>query len=103
MKARHEGRSDHFSHCQGKGLISKEEFFEWCKDFDNFQAFLTIYFEWASEGFPNGLTPTIDRVNSKLGYTKDNIQWLSFNDNSLKNHWFIDPISKKRIQEKVEA
>lgn len=99
MKARHEGRATHFSHCEGKGLMSREEFFEWCKDFENMQDFLTIYFEWASKGFPRDLSPSVDRIDSKLGYVAGNLQWLSFYDNSLKNHWYIDPITKKKVYE----
>lgn len=101
MKARHEGRATHFSHCEGKGLLTRDEFFEWRKDFDNLNVFLALYFDWASEGFPLGLSPSVDRIDSKLGYVNGNLQWLSFNENSLKNHWFIDPVTKKRVYENV--
>lgn len=97
MKARHEGRATHFSHCEGKGLLSREKFFEWCKDFENMQAFLTIYFEWASEDFPLGLSPSIDRIDSTKGYTEGNLQWLTFDQNTEKNHKYVDPITKKMM------
>lgn len=97
MKARHDGRATHFSHCEGKGLLSKEEFFVWCKDFDNMQTFLTIYFEWVSEDFPLGLSPSIDRINPDLGYIEGNLQWLTFDQNTEKNHKYVDPITKKMM------
>lgn len=99
MKERHDGRSTHYSHCQGKGLLSRNEFFAWCMDFENLQTFLTIYFDWAAADFPLGLSPSIDRIDSDLGYIYGNLQWLTFDQNSEKNHWYIDPITKKRVQQ----
>ena len=99
MKARHEGRSTNYSHSNGKGLMSRDEFFAWCKDFENLQAFLTLYFDWAAEDFPIGLSPSIDRKNPDKGYTADNIQWMSFADNCEKNHKYVDPITKKMVRE----
>jgi hypothetical protein len=95
MKARHEGRSTNYSHCQGKGLMSREEFFRWCKDFKNLDVFLTLYFEWASADFPLHLSPSIDRVDPDGGYVDGNIQWMSFADNCEKNH--KDPITHKEL------
>lgn len=102
MVARHEGRATHFSHCEGKGLISLEEFMEWCKDFDNLNVFLALYFDWAHAGFSLHLSPSIDRINPDLGYIVGNLQWLSFSDNTEKNHKYIDPITKKMIREVYE-
>jgi hypothetical protein len=93
MKARHEGRSTNYSHCQGKGLMSQEEFFDWCKDFVNLQEFLTLYFDWASADFPLYSSPSIDRIDPNKGYVAGNIQWMSFSDNCEKNH--KDPITHK--------
>lgn len=90
MVARHEGRSTNSSNSQGKGICSREDFFEWCKDFTNLQEFITLYFDWASEGFPLHLSPSVDRINSDKGYTCDNLQWLSFEENCRKNN--INPI-----------
>lgn len=103
MKARHDGKATHYSHCEGKGLMSREEFFNWCKTPEVMSVFLGIYFDWMQEGFPRGLSPSIDRINSKLGYVEGNLQWLTFDDNSLKNHWFIDPITKKKVYEEVPS
>lgn len=101
MKARHDGRATHFSHCEGKGLLSREDFFEWCKDLNNLAVFLGIYFDWAQAGFPLGLSPSIDRIDPKQGYVIGNLQWLTFDQNSEKNHWYIDPVTKKKVKEVV--
>lgn len=99
MKARHEGRASHFSHSEGKGLLSREEFFEWCKHPDVMVIFVAMYFDWMMAGFLRGLSPSIDRIDPGLGYVKSNLQWLTFDDNSEKNHWYIDPITKKKVYE----
>jgi hypothetical protein len=31
-------------------------------------------------------SPSLDRINSNLGYTKENVQWLSWRANSIKNN-----------------
>jgi hypothetical protein len=102
-KARHEGRATHYSHCEGKGLMSREEFFVWCKTPKNLDTFIALYFDWAMADFPLGLSPSIDRIDPTKGYVDGNLQWLTFDQNSEKNHWFIDPITKKIIREAVPA
>lgn len=99
MKARHDGRATHFSHCEGKGLMSRDEFFAWCKDAETMNVFLAIYFDWCLADFPLGLSPSVDRIDSTLGYVSGNLQWLTFDQNSEKNHWYIDPITKKKVRE----
>lgn len=102
MKARHEGNSTHFSHSNGKGLLSHEEFIKWCMAWENLQEFVTLYFEWAANGFQLWDSPSIDRIDSKKGYVVGNIQWLSFMDNTEKNHKYVDPITKKMVREPLD-
>ena len=91
MVARHEGRSTNSSGSQGKGICTREEFFEWCKHFDNLNEFIALFYDWAAEGFPLRLSPSVDRIDSTKGYTCDNLQWLSFEENCRKNN--INPIT----------
>lgn len=91
MVARHDGRSTNHSNSNGKGICTREEFFEWCKHFDNLNVFLALYFDWAGEGFPLHLSPSVDRINPDLGYVVENLQWLSFEENCRKNN--INPIN----------
>lgn len=90
MTARHDGRATTKSNSEGKGVMSRQEFFEWCKDFDNLSEFMAIYFDWAHNGFQRWDSPSIDRINSELGYVAGNIQWLSYSENCKKNN--INPI-----------
>lgn len=99
MKARHDGNSTHYSHSNGKGLMSKEEFFVWCKDFDNLNIFVAMYFDWAEAGFCLNLSPSIDRIDPNKGYVAGNLQWLTFDQNTEKNHKYVDPITKKMVRE----
>lgn len=95
MKARHEGRSTTHSNSQGKGLMTREEFFQWCKDFKNLEIFLELYFDWAAGGYSRWTSPSIDRIDSAKGYTPDNIQWLTFAANCEKNN--KDPITHREL------
>ena len=97
MKARHEGNSTNYSHCQGKGLMTQDEFYTWCKDFENLNVFLALYFDWAEAVFPLHLSPSIDRIEPDCGYVSGNIQWMSFAENCEKNH--KDPITHKQMKE----
>lgn len=86
MKARHEGRATKHSHSEGKGIMDYDEFMQWCKTFDNLNIFLTIYFDWAANGFNRWDSPSVDRIDPTLGYIVGNIQWLPFSENCEKNH-----------------
>lgn len=90
MTARHDGRATTRSNSEGKGVMTRQEFFEWCKDFENLNTFIAIYFDWAGNGFNRWDSPSIDRINSDLGYVAGNIQWLSYSENCKKNN--INPI-----------
>lgn len=90
MKARHEGRSTNKSHSAGKGLLTRDEFFDWCKDFRNFSEFLAIYYDYAESGFDLSLSPSVDRIDPDKGYVLGNLQWLSFSANCEKNHKYVD-------------
>jgi len=91
MLARQRGvASNQSAGAKGKPICSREEFFEWCKQFDNITAFMGIYFDWAANGFQRWDSPSIDRIDPNRGYEVDNLQWLSFGDNCKKNN--INPV-----------
>lgn len=46
--------------------------------------FQRLYAEWVKSGYQHHLIPTVDRINSKKGYTLDNIQFLTWEDNRYK-------------------
>lgn len=96
MLARQRGVASHQSKgALGKDICTKEEFIDWCKNFSNLNVFLTLYFEWAMNGFNRWDSPSIDRIDPKLGYTLDNLQWLAFSENCEKNN--KDPITHRAL------
>ena len=62
----------------GKPIASKDEFLEWSK---NDHDFLALYKQWVMCGFDRKMTPSIDRINSKLGYTLGNMRWMTNSQN----------------------
>lgn len=98
MLARQRGVASHQSNgALGKDIMSYDEFFKWCKDFDNLNTFLALYFDWAEDGFPRWLSPSIDRIDSHHGYIAGNIQWMSFADNCEKNN--KHPITHEEVRD----
>lgn len=96
MLDRQRGVASHQSNgARGKDICTQEEFLVWCKDFKNLQDFLTIYFDWANNGFMRWDSPSIDRIDPAEGYTLDNLQWLPFGENCEKNN--KDPITHKSM------
>lgn len=65
---------------KGLPLLPKEEFYSWSK---NNQDFLMLFNTWITADYNQKLTPSIDRINSKLGYKLDNIRWITLSENSL--------------------
>lgn len=84
MRARVEGRTysplEYNKKYIGLPILTKEEFFKWVKS-SNIKA---VHARWKKHSYIRNLSPTIDRIDSSKGYTLDNIQWLSFNENARK-------------------
>lgn len=63
----------------GKDLLEKDDFYSWSlKD----SAFNALFTDWENSGYDRKITPSIDRIDSSLGYTMDNIRWITHSDNS---------------------
>jgi hypothetical protein len=84
MKTRVNGTSiSHYTSSFGKDLLSKKEFFEWCEI--NKKEFEYIYNKWKNSNFERKLSPSVDRLDNKKGYLKDNIRWITQQENSIKH------------------
>lgn len=60
---------------------SYEEFKVWFKEQGNF---LELYTKWLESGFKKDLRPSVDRKKDSVGYTFDNIELMTWNENSKK-------------------
>lgn len=80
MKKRVEGRNSQNPHYwAGKPILPKETFFEWSR---NHPDFLRLFKRWILTDCDIKLSPSINRINSKKGYTLDNIEWVTMSQNS---------------------
>ena len=52
--------------------------------FLNNKRFLRLHNEWLKSGCKKELTPSVDRINCKKGYTIDNIHILTWSENKYK-------------------
>ncbi|MEX0595740.1 MAG: hypothetical protein WD512_04500 [Candidatus Paceibacterota bacterium] len=68
---------------KGKSLLSKSSFYDWAKNSKEFHDLFEI---WEQSGYNQKLTPSVDRIDSSLGYTLVNMQWLTHSENSLKGN-----------------
>lgn len=82
IKQRCEGRGTRKYRVDGTEFLSKEEWKEWCQK--TLPEFTRLYKIWEASGFDRRYVPSVDRIDSTLGYTKDNIQWLSLLENMKK-------------------
>lgn len=63
---------------EGLEILDKNEFYEWSLN-SNFPELLEVYKE---SGYDLKLAPSIDRKDPLIGYTRDNIRWITFSENS---------------------
>jgi len=62
----------------GKSLLAKDEFYEWSLNNDTFHK---LFDQWESLNYERRLCPSVDRINSALGYELDNMEWVEFHEN----------------------
>jgi hypothetical protein len=84
MRSRVEGRTSRHYNVRGREICSKEDFVEWCWSSDVIKEFVALHKKWKDSGYQRKLSPSIDRIDNNLGYTVDNIQWLTQQQNTIK-------------------
>lgn len=62
---------------------TKEEFLEWLISQKKFHK---LYNNWVKSGYEKNLSPSVDRLNDYKGYSFDNIQVLTWQENMAKGH-----------------
>lgn len=66
----------------GKELLPREEFYAWAMASNEFHR---LYREWVEADYDQKLAPTVDRVDSRLGYSIPNMQWVTHSENSRRS------------------
>lgn len=58
---------------KGLELIARAEFLSWAAHDPDYRR---LHAAWADAGYPIGLSPSIDRKDTRRGYSRDNIRWI---------------------------
>lgn len=77
-------RCQHLDRYKVLQILSKDEWVIWCSK--NMNKFMRLYRKWQESGFDNKLSPSIDRIDNKLGYLSGNMQWLTQSENAKKGN-----------------
>lgn len=67
----------------GLEILDKDFFYLWSLSDFNFKY---LFEKWIESDYDRRLTPSIDRIDSKKGYTKDNVQWITFSENCRRGN-----------------
>ena len=82
MKSRVEGINAERAHLyMGLPIIDKEEFYTWAL---NHPEFIKLFDTWVKKRYNRKYTPSVDRVDPTLGYTFDNMEWVTASENSRR-------------------
>lgn len=63
---------------EGKSLLTREEFYAWSEANAEFHK---LFKEWENSNYERRLTPSVDRIDSSLGYEIHNMEWIPFYEN----------------------
>lgn len=64
---------------EGLEILDRQTFYTWSK---LNPAFNSLHGDWELSGYERRLSPSIDRIDSSMGYTIDNIRWITLSENS---------------------
>jgi hypothetical protein len=76
---------------KNKELLDKLEFYNWALNNNDFHI---LFNNWEISGYTRKLTPSVDRIDSKIGYIITNMEWVTHSENSRRG-----AIAKKQIKE----
>lgn len=89
MKSRISGIQTDKAHLyKNLDIIDKDSFVEWSLLND---VFYDLFKVWKSNCYNRKLTPSVDRINTDIGYSLDNMRWITHSENSR-----LGAISQKR-------
>jgi hypothetical protein len=64
---------------KGLSLLDRKQFYDWAKPN---KEFIKLFKEWESANYDRKLCPTVDRIDSSIGYELSNIRWITHSENS---------------------
>lgn len=64
-----------------KYLLDRETFYNWAMHDEGFHA---LFMDWEFSGYQRKLAPSVDRVNSSIGYELSNMEWVTHSENSRR-------------------
>ena len=65
----------------GKEILTRDQFYEWALSSYQFHA---LFDTWEKSDYDRRLSPSVDRIDSRLGYTVDNMEWVTHSENSRR-------------------
>jgi hypothetical protein len=66
----------------GKDLLPRDEFYQWALSSDRFHE---LFESWELLNYERRFTPSVDRIDSRLGYSIGNIEWVEFKVNCSRS------------------
>lgn len=82
MKSRIEGvQKEKYYLYKGKDLLDKNDFYKWALDSTYFHV---LFNEYEKRNYDMQLAPSVDRIESSIGYILSNIEWVTTRENSLR-------------------
>ena len=66
---------------EGKCLLPKSEFYEWAMRSPEFHR---LFADWERSGYQRKLAPSVDRIFSSMGYSLENMEWVTHSENSRR-------------------
>lgn len=84
MKSRVTGVQKKKSHLYvNKCLLDKHIFYNWSLKNESFNV---LFNKWELSGYDRKLTPSVDRIDSSIGYRLDNMEWVTHSENSRRGN-----------------
>lgn len=82
MQSRIQGiQKEKFHLYEGKTLVEREVFYDWAK---NNSTFHSLFDDYEKSNYDRKLAPSVDRINSKLGYELSNMEFITHSENSRR-------------------
>ena len=63
----------------GLGILPRDEFYAWALANEDY---LQLFKDWVLSNHDRKLSPSIDRIDTSIGYELSNMRWLTHSENS---------------------